>query len=114
MVTKLGFVKDESNFQFKKLMKNNIKLKEIYIDACSENPLDSSTSYMLLLRTFENNITVSNDDNRIILQKNDKYKTHIMNVLFSKIEECYFKESENYFEFVLKIQNIYYRITVLN
>lgn len=111
---KCGFVKDENNLQFKEVFKNNAKLKEIYIDTYLGSPLASSTSFMLLLRTSEKNVVVANDENRIVLKKNDKFKTHFMNVLFSKIDECFSKVSECCFEFILKIQNIYYKITILN
>ena len=111
---KFGFVKDKDNTKLKEILKDNIKIKEIHIDIYSENPLSSSTSFMLLLKTSEKNVVTSNDGNRLILKKNDKHKTYIMNVLFSKITECFFKVSEGCSEFILNIQNIYYRITILN
>lgn len=111
---KFGFVKDENNFQLKEILKDNISIKEIHIDTYSENPLSSSTYFMLLLRTSEKNAITSNDGSRLILKKDDKEKTHVMNVLFSKVAECFFKVSEGYSEFILNIQNIYYRITILN
>ena len=115
-ITKFGFDKDENNLKLKEVLRDSIKLKEVHIDIYSENPLDaSSTPFMLLLRTIEKNTIVTNDDNRLIIKKNiDKYETHFMNVLFSKIIECYYKTSDYYSEFILNIQNIYYRITVLN
>lgn len=112
---KFGFTKDENNFQLKEILKNNFKIKEIHIDVYPENPLVASAkSFMLLLRTIEKNAVVLNDGDRLVLNKNDKYNTCFMNVLFSKITECYYKIFDNYFEFVLNIQNIYYRVTVLN
>ena len=111
---KFGFVKDENNLQLKEVLKDNSTLKEIHIDAYSENPLFSSMTHMLLLRTSEKNAAVSNNGDRFVLKKNDTYKTHFMNVLFSKITECFFKASDGCSEFILNIQNIYYRITVLN
>ena len=111
---KFGFSKDENNHQLKKALKNNIKIKQIHIDIYTENPLSSSNCFMLLLRTSEKNVTITNDENRLIIKKNDKYKNHIMNVLFSKVTECFFKVSEGCSEFILNIQNIYYKITVFN
>lgn len=111
---KLGFVNDENDLYLREFFKNDLKFKEIYIDIYSDNPLESSKSFMLLLRTFEKNITAYNDGNRIILKKGDKYETHFMNVLFSKITECFCRISTGYSEFVLNIQNVYYKITVLN
>lgn len=111
---KFGFVKDVDNTKLKEILKDNIKIKEIHIDIYSENPLSSSTSFMLLLRTSEKNAVTSNDGNRLILKKNDKHNTYIMNVLFSKMTECFFKVSDGYSEFILNIQNIYYRLIILN
>jgi hypothetical protein len=111
---KFGFINDENCLRLKEFLKNNLKLKEIHIDIYPDNPLKSSTSFMLLLRTSEKNIIISNDGNRLILKKNDRYETHIMNVLFSKITECFFKVSDSCSEFILNVQNIFYRISVLN
>lgn len=114
VLMKYGFVKEENDLHLKELIKNKSKLKEIHIDTYSENPLTSSTSFILLLRTSENNATISIDGDRLIFKKNDKYGTHFMNVLISKITECFSKICEDYSEFILNVQNIYYRITVIN
>ena len=112
---KFGLTKDENNFQLKEILKNNLKLKEIHIDIYQENPLTSSSApFMLLLRTVERNAMVSNDEDRLVLVRNDGYETYFMNVLFSEIVECYYKISDGFSEFILNIQNIWYRITVLN
>ena len=115
ILAKFGLITDENNLQLKETFKNNSKIKEIHIDIYTENPLiTSSTPFMLLSRTIETNAVISNDDDRLVLKRNDKYETHFMNILFSKIAECYYKIFENNSEFILNIQNIYYRITVLN
>lgn len=111
---KLGFVKDESSSQFKEVFKNNLKLKEIHIDIYPNNPMSSSSEFMLLLRTSENNATISNDGKRLILKKNDQYETHFMNILFSNIKECFLNIAESCNEFVVNVQNMYYRITIFN
>ncbi len=113
-LTKFDFAKDKDNLKLKEFFQNNLKLKEIHIDIYPENPLKSTTSFMLLLRTSEKNPSISNDGNRLILKKNDKYGSHFLNMLFCKITECFFKISDTCSEFILNIQNIYYRITVLN
>ena len=70
---------------------------------------------MLLLRTIEKKVIVSNDEERLILKKNvDKFLTYFMNIPFSKITECYYKTYNGCSEFVLNIQNTYYRITIFN
>ena len=111
---KFGFVEDENNFQLKEIFKNNFKLNEVHLDIYPENPLASSAYFMLLLRTNEKNVTVSNNGERLVLTKSDKYKTQIINVLFSEIKECYYKDTYVTSEFILNIQNIWYRITVFN
>ena len=114
-LAKFGLIKDENNFQLKEVLKNNLKLKEIHIDIYPENPLVSSTkSFMLMLRTIEKNVAVLNDENRLILARNDGHETYFMNVLFSEIKECYCKDTYDSSEFILNIQNIWYRIIVFN
>ena len=69
---------------------------------------------MLLLRTSEKNATISIDGDRLVFKRNDGCETHFMNVLISKIAECFSKIEDDYSEFILNIQNIYYRITIFN
>lgn len=112
---KFGLAKDENNLKLKEVLKDNAKLKEIHIDIYPENPLvASSTPFMLLSRTIEKNVIVSNNNDRLILKRNDKFETCFMNILASKVTESFFKISESYSEFILNIQNIYFRITILN
>ena len=111
---KFGFAKDESCLQLKNIFQNNSKLKEVYVDVYPYNPMLSSEDFILLLRMHDSNVVVSNDDNRLILKKCDKYETYIMNILLSCISECYIKCSEVYCELILNVQNIYYKITILN
>ena len=113
-LTKFGFIKDEGNLELKEVFQNNLKLKEVHIDIYSDNPMLSSDNFNLLLRTCGNNIFVSNDKGRLILKRNDVYETHIMNILLSGISECYIKGIETYRELILNVQNIYYKITILN
>lgn len=114
-LTKFGLIKDENNSQLKEVFKNNFKLKEIHIDIYPDNPLISSSApFMLLLRTIEKNVAVSNNEDRLVLMRNDGYGTYFMNVLFSEVTECYYKISDGLSEFILNIQNIWYRIIVLN
>lgn len=96
------------------LLKNNIKLKEVHIDIYPENPLASSECFSLMLRASEKNATISVEGDRIIFKKNDKYKTHFVNVLSSKITECFSKKSNGCYEFIINVQNIYYKITIFN
>lgn len=112
---KFGLIKDENNFQLKEIFKNNLRLKEVHIDTYIENPLVSSSApFMLLLRTIEKNVTISNNDERLVLVRDDGYDTYFMNILFPEIKECYYRDTYVSSEFILNIQNIWYRITVLN
>lgn len=113
---KLGFTKDKNNAKLNEVFKDNVKLKEIHIDVYPTNPLVTSLMpHMLLLRTIEKKMLVKNSGTRLVLRKVvDSYDTYFMNILFSEIKECYYKGSNGYFEFILNIQNIYYRIIVFN
>lgn len=114
---KLGFIKDgDDKLELNKVFKDNVKLKEIHIDIYPTNPIvSSSTPYMLLLRTIEKKMLVKNNGNRLVLKKRiSDYDTYFMNILFSEIKECYYKDFDGFFEFILSIQNIYYKITVFN
>lgn len=118
-LVKFGFVKENDGLRLKQMIENKGKLKEMrikemHIDTYSENPFDSSSSFSLLLRASEKNATISMDNERLIFKRNDDNKTHFMNVLMSRITECYSKIGDSYSEFILNIQNIYYKITVFN
>lgn len=111
---KCGFVEDKDCLLLKEVLNDNTSLKEVCIDIYSEDPFSSSIYHMLLLRTKEKNISISNEDGRLILKKNDNYETHIINVLSSKIKECFSKICDGYSEFILNIQNVYYKISIFN
>lgn len=113
---KFGLTKDENNLKLKEVFKDGSRIKEIHIDIYSENPLiDSLAPFMLLSRIIEKNTIITNDEDRLILKKNtDRFETCFMNILFSKITECCYKAFNDYSEFILNIQNIYYKITVFN
>lgn len=115
-LTKFGFIKDEIDLYLNKMssLKNNIKIKEVNIDVYPENPLNSPECFSLILRASERNATISVEGDRIIFKKNDAYETHFVNVLASKITECFSRMSDGCYEFILNVQNIYYKITILN
>lgn len=110
---KFGF-KEENAFCVKETCKTKQKFKEIHIDIYPENPLVSSEPFLLLLRMSEVNATAIVEGDRLVLKRNDKYETHFMNVLIPKITRCFSKMCGSYSEHILKIQNVYYKITVLN
>lgn len=115
-ITKLGFTKDENNSKLNEAFKDNVKLKEIHIDIYATNPLVSSSApHMLLLRTIERKILIKNSGNRLVLKKAiDGFDTYFMNVLSSEIKDCYYKDFNGVSEYILNIQNIYYKITICN
>lgn len=113
-LTKFGFVKDENCLQLNEIFQNDSYLKEVYIDVYPSNPMICSDSFELLIRTHNTNIAILNDCTRLVLKKCDKFETHIMSILLSSISECYIKGSEAYHELILNVQNIYYKITILN
>ena len=111
----LGFTKREMNLCLHKA-ESIFNLKEVYIEVYPESPFDSSATFMLALRASEKNATASLGFDRIVLKKNDTNKTHVINILATKINECYYKGCPNYSygEFILNIQNIWYKITIFN
>ena len=111
---KFGFEKDKDNSEFENVFKDGTKLKDVYVDIYTENPLAQPKKFMLLSRMIEKNVTVLNDNDRFILLKNDKFNTYITNILKSEIFECFYVHNENHFEFILNINNTYYEITVFN
>ena len=112
ILIKFGLTKDKDNAKLKEVFKDGVRLEEIHIDLYADNPLINSVEpFMLLSRIIEKKMLIKNDDERFILEKFD---TYFINVLFSKITECYYKGLDDYFEFILNIQNIYYRIIIFN
>lgn len=111
---KYGFVKQEYDSQLKDFLRRGIKLKEVHIEAYPENPFTAPSSFMLLLRTSEKNATVLIDKDRLVFKRNDSQNTYFMNILLDKIIECFSKVADGYSEYILNVQNIYYRITILN
>ena len=113
--TKFGFVRRKMNLSLNK-SESIFKLKEVYVEVYQESPFDSSASFMLALRASEKNATASLGFDRIVLKKNDTNETHMINILASKVTDCYYKGCPDYTygEFILNIQNIWYRITVFN
>lgn len=112
-LTKYGFIKDENNRQFMGMFCNNKVFKEIYIDVYSSNPFDIPHP-SLLLRHNEKKACVLNDNKNLIIKKNDKNSTYIINISSDDIKEVYFQDGIRFFDFVVNYQNIYYKITIFN
>ncbi len=113
-LTKYGFVNEKDYSKLIENIRNANRLVEVHIDTYPENPLLSSDSYMLLLRTVEKKARILVEDDRLIFKRNDTYGTYFVNVLISKIKECFYKMTGSCDEYILNIQNVYYKITIFN
>ena len=111
---KYGFVAEKDYSKLIEIIRNTNRLIEVHIDTYPENPLLSSDSHMLLLRTFEKRAKILVEDDRLIFKRDDIYGTYFVNVLISKIKECYSKMTGVCDEYILNIQDVYYKITILN
>ena len=114
ILKKYGFANETDYSKLIEIIKNTNRLIEVHIDTYPENPLLSSDSHMLLLRTVEKRAKILVEDDRLIFKRDDIYGTHFVNVLISKIKECFTKMTGDCDEYILNVQNIYYKITVLN
>ena len=114
ILTKYGFVNEKDYSKLIEIIRNADRLVEVHIDTYPENPFITSNSNMLLLRTVEKKTRILVEDDRLIFKRDDIYGTHFVNVLISKIKECFSKMTGDCDEYILNIQNIYYRITVFN
>ena len=113
-IFKFGFTNDEKNLRLKETFKDSKRLKEVHIELYPNNPMESQTPFKLFIRAIEKNVMVSNDGNRLILKKSDRFGTHITNVLLSDITECFVKTTdEHYSSFVINVQNVWYKIEIL-
>ena len=79
--------------------------KEIHIDMYTYNP------YQLFSRVIDNNISMLHEDNRIVLKRKDGMV--LVDVLYDNIYEYAMKKCKEYYQFVLTIQNIWYKILVV-
>lgn len=114
ILTKYGFVNEKDYSKLIEIIRNTNRLMEVHIDTYLENPLLSSDSHMLLLRTVEKKAKILVEDDRLIFKKDDIYGTHFVSVLISKIKECFSKMTGDCDEYILNIQNVWYKITILN
>lgn len=114
-IFKFGFVNDEKNLRLEETFKDSVRLKEMHIELYPNNPMESHNPFKLFIRVVEKNVIVSNDGNRLIFKKSDKFGTYITNILLSDVTECLVRTNEEHCStFVIKVQNIWYKIEVLN
>lgn len=111
---KFGYNEDKDNNCLIDVLANDNRLKEVSVDIYTANPFERSSIFMLPLRCIEKNIIVINDGIRLILKRNDIFGNYIMNILFNKIEESIYQQlSENTYDFILKFQNLYYKLSII-
>ena len=114
-IFEFGFINDEDNLRLKETFKDNKKLKEMHIEIYPNNPMESRNTFSLFIRTVEKNVKVLNDGNRLVLKMNDRFETCVANILWSDITKCLAEISNgSYSSFIVNVQNIWYRISVLN
>ena len=114
---KVGFIDDINNSHFNETFKNGSKLKDVHIEIYPNNPIESNSPFELLLRAVEKKALVLNDGNRLVLKLGNKFETCVLNILLSNITKCFVEVNESdvkYSSYILKVQNIWYRITVLD
>jgi hypothetical protein len=114
---RLGFTSDKDNMRLKEVFKDAKVLKEMHMEIYPNNPIESHNPFQLFVRTIEKNVKVSNDGVRLILKKNDRFETHIANILLSDITQCLTEgvSDKHYSAFIVNIRNnIWYRLTILN
>ena len=73
ILMKYGFVNEKDYSKLIEIIKNTTRLREVHIDTYPENPLLSSDSHMLLLRTVEKKARILVEDDRLIFKKDDIY-----------------------------------------
>ena len=84
---------------------NGKKLNRIHIDLYSDKP------YMLLSRIREMNAKINFEDGRIILK--DKDGTVLVNVLLDSICEYAMRKGSRYYQFILSIKGIWYKVLIV-
>lgn len=99
-----GFMINDDKSNFDNAF-NGKKFSRIHIDLYSDRP------YMLLSRIREMNTKVSFEDGRIILK--DKYGTVLVNVLLDSIREYAMRKGSRYYQFILTVKGIWYKILIV-
>lgn len=86
---KYGFIADNDKDKIANILKNKIKLNDVYIDAYVPKP------YALILRSEENSLAVMMKGDRVLVRRRGEDRTSIMNVPLSDIDNIYFKFTED-------------------
>lgn len=81
------------------------RFSRIHIDTYSNKP------YMLFARMVESSVRIALEDGRIVLRGRDG--TILADVLFDSIREYAVKKCSRYYQYVVPIKDIWYKILVV-
>lgn len=86
---KYGYIKDKDKSKITRVLKDKIELETVSIDAYLADP------YMLILRSAEDSLTADIEDERVIVKRNGKDNTNIMNLPIRSVDNVYFKFTDD-------------------
>lgn len=86
---KYGFIEDTDKTEIARILKEEISLRSVYIDAYLDNP------YMLILRSAEDSLIADMVNERVVVKRRGKGGANIMNVPIDKVDNVYLKFTED-------------------
>lgn len=86
---KYGYTKDNDKSKIICILKDKIDLETVSIDAYLAKP------YTLILRSAEDSLTADMENERVVVKRNGKDRTSIMNVPIENVDNIYFKFTED-------------------
>lgn len=102
--SKYGFSNGDKT-ELKRVLEDKIEFESVSIDTYIARP------YTFILRSSEKNVTASLEDNRVIIRRNDRFKTTISNFSFDSVCDVQFKLTEDFrCSIFFTIANICYNI----
>lgn len=91
--------------ELKRVLEDKIEFESVSIDTYIARP------YTFILRSSEKNVTASLEDDRVIIRRNDSFKTTISNFSFDSVCDVQFKLTEDFrCSIFFTIANICYNI----
>ncbi len=107
---KFGYSYDYENDFLKMFSKKENTIKKLMV---SLYPRLSNDGKIILARMYNEDIIFNNNDKRLIILTKDK--NIILNILYSKITQCFIRETKNLIEFVFEYDNdIFYKIAFID
>ena len=87
------------------ILRDDLHLANVSIDAYMLNP------YIFVLRSTEKSLTAYVDDERIIMRRNDKHKTNVVNIPCDSVEDVRVKLTEDYkYRVSFNVNNVCYSV----